>query len=116
MSRVLVIEDEPLVARYLETVLAEAGFEVVGVAASLEKGLAMIDDRAFDIAVLDANLRGKSVAPVAHALRDRGTPFLIVTGYDRSFVSEQFPSAPALQKPLRSTELIHAIRVIVNAT
>src|SRR5262245_51211685 len=77
---VLIVEDEPIVALEIESLLARAGFAIQGCAGSIEKALALVDDRHCDAAVLDANLRGRSVGPVAAALQRRGTPFLFVSG------------------------------------
>ncbi|MBS0409625.1 MAG: PAS domain-containing protein, partial [Proteobacteria bacterium] len=78
--RVLVVEDSVLLAIELESGLTEAGADVVGVAATLEEAQAMLA-LDFDVAVLDANLNGESVTPVAAALAARGAPFIFATGY-----------------------------------
>src|SRR5215472_13166176 len=81
--KVLIVEDEPIVAFQIEDILREAGFEIVGCVGSLDKALSTVKNIDCDVAVLDANLRGDSVVPVATALHQRGTPFLFVSGYER---------------------------------
>jgi hypothetical protein len=77
--RVLIVEDAVLLALELEAGLQDAGAVIAGNAAELEEGMAMLDLE-IDAAVLDANLNGASVAPLAEALRARGTPFVFATG------------------------------------
>src|SRR5690606_28701228 len=82
--RILIVEDELLVALELETMLGSLGCEVVGPAARLEKALNLAETEELDGAVLDVNLRGKPVYPVAAALGARGIPFIFSTGYSNS--------------------------------
>src|SRR5450755_3793242 len=81
--RVLVVEDEMIVAWLLQDMLADLGCVVVGPAASINEALVMIDAEAFDVAVLDVNLNGKMSYPIADVLASRGVPFLFSTGYDK---------------------------------
>jgi DNA-binding response OmpR family regulator len=113
-AKVLVVEDEPIVAFQIEDILREAGFEIVGCVGSLEKALAALKIGDCDIAVLDANLRGDSVAPVAMALQQRGTPFLFVSGYERVYLPESLPDAPLLSKPFEPGELVDAVRQLLS--
>src|SRR4029079_11501645 len=78
-SRVLIVEDAVLLALELETGLSEAGAEVIGPAYELEEAMALLE-RPIDAAVLDANLNGRSVMPVADALAARKVPFVFATG------------------------------------
>jgi CheY-like chemotaxis protein len=77
--RVLLVEDEIMVALLLEEMLADLGHEVVGPVARLDKAVAMARQEALDIAILDVNLNGKEVFPVAAVLSARGIPFFFVT-------------------------------------
>lgn len=79
--RVLIVEDEVFIAMEMAEALADAGCEVVGVAASVKKALALLSEQAFDAAVLDANLNGEPTDKVAEALREHRIPFLVVSGY-----------------------------------
>lgn len=103
--RVLVVEDEMMVAWLLEDMLAELGCAVVGPAARVDKALAMIGAEAIDVAVLDVNLNGEMSYPIADALAERGVPFIFVTGYDKDRMLDGYQSFPVLQKPFHRAEL-----------
>ena len=101
-SRILVVEDEYFLADDLSRTLAEAGAEVIGPAASIDDATALIADAArIDAAVLDVNLRGDMVYPIADALRARGVPFAFATGYDQWALPERFSDAPRVEKPFK---------------
>ena len=80
-KRVLVVEDEALIAVMVEDMLLEMGSEVVGPAATIEAALALAREEELDAAVLDVNVRGERIDPVAEALMARGVPLLFATGY-----------------------------------
>src|SRR5664279_948568 len=104
-SRVLVVEDEMIVAWLLEDMLADLGCAVVGPAANVNQALAMIDAAAIDVAVLDVNLNGQMSYPIADALAARGVPFVFVTGYDKDRMLDGYRTFPVLQKPFHRAEL-----------
>jgi CheY-like chemotaxis protein len=79
---ILIVEDEPLVAMLLVDFLEELGYAVASQASSIEDGLARLEDTSFDVAILDVNLRGQPVWPIADALQEHGRPFVLATGYD----------------------------------
>ena len=97
--RILLVEDEAMVAMIIEDTLNDLGCEVVGPMASIEQGLKAAASERVDGAFLDVNLRGKLVYPVAEALAARGVPFAFVTGYGEQGIDERFRSAPVLTKP-----------------
>lgn len=99
--RILVVDDEPLVAMLVEDLLTEAGAQVVGPAATLAAGLDLLRTGAPDGAVLDVNLDGVLVYPLAEALARAGVPFVFVTGYGRLGVDAAFAGATVLHKPLK---------------
>jgi CheY-like chemotaxis protein len=103
--RVLVVEDEMIVAWLLQDMLADFGCAVVGPAANINEALVMVDAEAFDVAVLDVNLNGKMSYPIADALISRGVPFLFSTGYDKDRLLEAYRIFPVLQKPFHRSEL-----------
>ena len=109
-ARILVVEDEPMIAYALEETLVEAGFEIAGVAGRLDQALKIIDLGDCDGAIIDANLAGVSAAPVASALLARSIPFIVVSGYSREQQRGAFPGAPFVQKPYRPDDLVHAVR------
>lgn len=103
--RVLLVEDENLVALLLEDMLAELGHSVVGPLAHLEKALEAAQCEAIDFAILDVNISGKEAYPVAKRLAARGIPFAFSTGYGRRSLPEQYRDRPTLQKPFRQRDL-----------
>lgn len=110
-SRVLVVEDTHLVAMELEQILSTAGYEVVGPAMSLEKGLQLAGQERIDAAVLDVNLAGKLVFPLAERLEQERVPVLFCTGYDRQILAgSRFDSHPCLGKPFAAATLLSAVR------
>jgi PAS domain S-box-containing protein len=98
--RVLLVEDEALVAMMIQDTLAELGFQVVGPVSSASGALAAARESHFDAAVLDINLGDGLVYTVAEILEKRGVPFVFVTGYDADSVDARFSGVPVLQKPI----------------
>jgi CheY-like chemotaxis protein len=113
-SRVLLVEDEMIVAWLLEDMLAELGCVVVGPAATVDRALAMIDAQDIDVALLDVNLNGEMSYPVADALIARGVPFVFSTGYDKDRLLEGYRTVPVLQKPYHHSELSDALARLVT--
>jgi len=113
--RILIVEDEPMLAFVLEEVLIDAGFEVAGVATKLAAALAVIESGGCDAAILDANLGGVSAGPAASALAARGLPCLIVSGYSPDQLPGAFSGVLCLQKPCQPDRLIQALRSILPA-
>jgi PAS domain S-box-containing protein len=98
--RVLLVEDEALVAMMIQEMLSEFGFQVVGPACTASEALAVARDSHFDAAILDINLGDGLVYTVAEILESRGVPFVFVTGYDAESVDVRFSAVPILQKPI----------------
>jgi DNA-binding response OmpR family regulator len=110
--RILIIEDEPMIALDLQDLLEDAGFVVVGVAGKLEKALALIESTAIDAAIVDANLGGQSSSPAAAALTARRVPFIVLSGYSMKQQEAAFSKALFVQKPCRPDQLINALKTI----
>ena len=109
--RLLVVEDEYLVATALADDLSDAGAEVLGPAPSVAQALELIDGpAALDIGVLDINLAGEPVYPVADALAARGIPFVLVTGYDGHAIPDRYRDAPRLEKPVEARAVLAVLR------
>lgn len=106
--RVLLVEDESLVAMMVEDMLLELGCEVV-VAMRLDKALAYAKSENFDFAVLDVNLGETRSYPVADLLCERCTPFLFATGYGHQGLDADYRGAPVLQKPYQVEPLQHLL-------
>ena len=114
-ARILVVEDEVLVSMLIEDTLGESGCDLVGPARSVAEGVALAEQEALSAAVLDVNVEGGAVFPVAEALRRRGIPYLFITGYQRSELPPSHRNAPALEKPFGEEMLIDAIKSLVGA-
>jgi CheY-like chemotaxis protein len=107
--RILVVEDEMLVAMNIEDMLLAMGHEVAGLASRLAPALQLAREGEFDLAMLDVNLAGETSFPVADILRERGIPFLFATGYGADGIEPGYRGAPVLQKPFRSSDLAGAL-------
>ena len=107
--RVLVVEDEYLVALLVEDMLETLGFEVAEIAANINSALTAAEDGQFDVAILDVNLNGAMSGPVAEILQRRNIPFIFATGYGKAGPHEQYGDAPTLQKPFEEGDLDRAL-------
>ena len=111
--KVLVVEDEMLVSMLVEDMLGDLGCTVVGPAAELEEAMSLARSADIDLALLDVNLGGKPIFPVADALKARGVPFAFASGYGEAGLSEDHRGAAVLQKPFREADLAKALRGLV---
>lgn len=112
--RVLVVEDEFLVASLIQQVLEYAGCVILGPIARLADATAAADGERCDAAVLDINLGGERVFPVAERLRRRRIPFLFVTGYRLETLPPEYCGCPLLSKPFRNKDLVKAVADLVD--
>ncbi|HVF37454.1 MAG TPA: response regulator [Sphingomicrobium sp.] len=96
---ILIVEDEPLIAMMLEDFIQSLGHEVTGSCDSVGSALEKIEQDDFDLAILDVNLKGESVWPVAAALRDKGTPFVLASGGHVDPPPAEFADVPMIEKP-----------------
>lgn len=108
-SRILVVEDESLVAMLLEDFLDELGYAIVGPFARIEDALARLEEGGIDGALLDVNLDGERSYPIAEALAARGLPFVFVTGYGEAGIEPAFRDRPVVQKPFTQDSLRQAL-------
>jgi CheY-like chemotaxis protein len=104
-KRVMVAEDELLVAMMIEDLLEELGCVLVGPFTNVADALNAAEDISIDLAVLDVNLRGKKIYPVAERLAARGIPFLFLSGYGHHGVPANRPEWRVCAKPFDSVEL-----------
>ena len=111
--RVLIVEDEPIIALGLEDVLIDAGFQIAGVAGKLEKALSLVESGVCDVAIVDANLAGVSASPVAIALAARGLPFIVLSGYSPEQMQDVFPGALFIQKPCGPVLLLEKLNTLL---
>ena len=107
--RILIVEDEPLIAFGLEEVLVDAGFKVAAVASKFENALTLIESGGCDAAIVDANLAGVSASPLAAALKARDLPFIVLSGYSPNQIQGDFPGALFIKKPCRPAQLVEAV-------
>jgi PAS domain S-box-containing protein len=112
-KRILVIEDEPLVAMDMESTLTAAGCEVVGPAATLERAKLLIEESNCDAALLDVNLAGQPVDQLATLLTRNNLPFAFVTGYGREALPSGFRGAVVLGKPFAADQLLATVEVLL---
>jgi DNA-binding response OmpR family regulator len=106
IRKVLVVEDEALVAMLVEDALLDAGFQVLGPAATVEEALSLLNGERPDAVVLGLNLAGETSTPVADLLASRGIPYVIATGYGASGLPPGHQQAMVLAKPYDPGELI----------
>lgn len=114
-KRVLVVEDELLVAMMIADMLTELGYEVAGTAGNLKAALEKASTLAVDFAVLDVNLNGERSFPAAEALAARNIPFLFATGYGSRGLEHRYTQVPALKKPFDLKALEKAIIELASA-
>lgn len=113
--RVLVLEDEMLVALLIEDMLAEFGCVVVGPASSVPDALARVEAEAIDAALLDLNLSDGSGYTVADVLVSRAIPFAFLTGYGRAALRDPYRNRPILQKPFQMAALGRMLATLAAA-
>jgi DNA-binding NarL/FixJ family response regulator len=109
--RVLIVEDEPIVAMCLEDILDTLGCVLVGSAARLADGMALAESAMIDAAILDINLGGERSTPIAERLRARGVPTAFASGYGAA--PEGFEALPLVEKPYRESDIAGALRSLL---
>ena len=111
-TRVLLVEDETLVAMLLEDMIGDLGGAVVGSASRVGRALDLVREQGdeIDLAVLDVNLGGEDAFPVASLLAERGVPFVFSTGYGSAGLPEPWRSRPTLQKPFTQAQVETVLR------
>lgn len=113
--RVLIVEDETLLAMNLEDMLTQLGHLVTGTATRIDKALSLAESSEFDLAFLDINLAGSNTFQVAAILRKRGIPFIFTSGYGRDGLVDGYRGDHLLTKPFGPSELEHMIAQSLSA-
>ena len=112
--RVLIVEDEWLIAQDTASSLRHSGHHIVGPTSSVASALQLIDKDRIDAALLDIQLNGETSLPLAQELQARGIPFAFITGYGQLDVPPEFRSHEFLQKPASSVEILAALQGLVT--
>jgi DNA-binding response OmpR family regulator len=112
---ILIVEDEPLISMMLEDFLLSLGHEVSAICESVEEALKACETNQFDIAILDVNLKGESVWPVASRLRERSIPFIIASGGHVDQPPPEFAQVPMIDKPYTIDRVTPAIEAAMAA-
>ncbi|MDR3465987.1 MAG: response regulator [Xanthobacteraceae bacterium] len=113
--RILVVEDEGMVAMLIEDMLIELGHEVGAIASRLDEAVRLAGADAFDFAIIDVNLDGRTSYPVAETLENRRIPFAFATGYDAQGIDARFAAVPRLAKPFLSADMAKLLSGITVA-
>jgi CheY-like chemotaxis protein len=111
----LIVEDEALVAMLIEDAISDMGLAPIGPASRVSRALALIAERPPKGAILDVNLAGEPVYPVADALAAQGIPFLFLTGYAKSGIPRHFEKTPIVGKPFTIEQIQAAVRQLQEA-
>jgi len=113
--RVFLVEDEGMI-RMMETdMLEELGHTVAAEAARIDQALELVRSTEFDLAILDVNVNGKLITPVAELIRARDIPIIFATGYGSDGLPEGFRDFPALPKPFQLDSLAKAIDEVIGS-
>lgn len=112
--RVLIVEDEALLAMHLEDLLTDLGHEVVGRATRIDEAIDLARDSDIDFAILDINVAGAKSFPVADILRQRGIPFAFATGYGAEGLDDGYRDELALRKPYSQRDLERTIAQVFH--
>jgi CheY-like chemotaxis protein len=107
--RILIVEDEPLIAMMLEDFLESLGHSITATCDNVAAALAEAEKGGFDVAILDVNLKGQNVWPVASRLREQGVPFVIASGGHVDPPPAEFASVPLIEKPYTVDRVTPAI-------
>jgi CheY-like chemotaxis protein len=106
---VFLVEDEVMIRMMVADMLEELGYSVAAEAGEIDEAMKLAQSAEFDLAILDVNVNGKVISPVADLIRARNLPFIFATGYGSAGVPEQYRDRPALQKPFQIETLAKMI-------
>lgn len=112
--RILIVEDEAMISMLIEDMVLDFGSEVVGPAARLDHALTLALQAEVDVAILDINVDGTVIYPVADVLRFRGIPFIFATGYDFRALPQRFQGSPTLSKPFSYQNFTDTLRTVLS--
>ena len=98
---VFLVEDEVMIRMMVADMLEELGYSVAAEAGEISEALRLVQSTDFDLAILDVNVNGKMISPVAELIKARNRPFIFATGYGSQGLPEEYRDRPALQKPFQ---------------
>jgi CheY-like chemotaxis protein len=113
---VFLVEDEVMIRMMVADMLEELGYSVAAEAGEINEAIKLAQTATFDIAILDVNVNGKVISPVAELIMARNLPFIFATGYGSSGLPEQYRDRPALQKPFQLETLARMIDTALKGT
>jgi CheY-like chemotaxis protein len=113
---VFLVEDEVMIRMMVADMLEELGYRVVAEAGDIGEAIKLAKSAEFDLAILDVNVNGKVISPVADLLASRNRPFIFATGYGSSGLPAEYRDRPALQKPFQIETLARIIEQALNRT
>lgn len=113
-TSVLLVEDEVMIRMMVADMLEELGYVIAAEAGDIDEGVRLVQVTDFDIAILDVNVNGKVITPVAEAVQLRGLPFVFATGYGAQGLPEKFRDRIALQKPFQIETLARTIESVLK--
>lgn len=111
---VLLVEDEVMIRMMVADMLEELGYTIAGEAGDIDEGVRLVQATDFDIAILDVNVNGKVITPVAEAVQLRGRPFVFATGYGSQGLPEKFRERPTVQKPFQMETLARIVEAALK--
>jgi DNA-binding response OmpR family regulator len=113
---VFLVEDEVMIRMMVADMLEELGYKVAAEAGDITEAMRLAQATEFDIAILDVNVNGKVISPVADVIKAKGRPFIFATGYGSSGLPEQYRDRPALQKPFQLDALAKTIEAALRGS
>jgi CheY-like chemotaxis protein len=113
---VFLVEDEVMIRMMVADMLEELGYSVAAEAGEIGEAVKLAQSTEFDLAILDVNVNGKVITPVAELIKARNRPFIFATGYGSSGLPEEYRDRPALQKPFQLETLAQVINSALNRT
>lgn len=113
-AAILLVEDDALIRMMLAEMVVELGHRVVAEAGTVREAMPLAEKADYDIALLDVDLNGEIITPVAEAVARRGLPFVLVSGHRKDGMPSQFRGAPMLEKPFLSPKLEEAIEAALG--
>lgn len=114
-SSVFLVEDEVMIRMMVADMLEELGYRVAAEAGEINEALKLAQSTEFDFAILDVNVNGKVISPVAELIQARNLPFIFATGYGSSGLPEEYRDRPALQKPFQLETLARVIATTMKS-